>query len=41
MNPNEEVIQKLIKCINEEQIEVMDELFHEDAIMDWPNPVRK
>lgn len=36
MNPNEEVIKRLIKCINEGQIEVMDELFHEDAVMDWP-----
>ena len=41
MNPNEEVIQRLIKCINEEQIEVMDELFHEDAIMDWPQSGEK
>lgn len=41
MNPNEEVIQRLIKCINEEHIEVMDELFHEDAVMDWPQSGEK
>lgn len=41
MNSNEEVIKRLIKCINDEQIEVMDELFHEDAIMDWPQSGEK
>lgn len=41
MNPNEEVIKRLIKCINDEQIEVMDELFHEDAVMDWPQSGEK
>ena len=34
--PNEAVIERLIACINDRQVEVMDELFHEDATMDWP-----
>jgi len=29
-------VQRLIDCINARQIEVMDELFHDDATMDWP-----
>ena len=33
---NEAVIERLIQCINDRKIEVMDELFHEDAVMDWP-----
>jgi hypothetical protein len=33
---NEAVIERLIKCINDRKIEVMDELFHDDAVMDWP-----
>lgn len=33
---NRAVIERLIQCINERKIEVMDELFHEDAVMDWP-----
>lgn len=33
---NEAVIQRLIDCINNKRIEVMDELFLDDAIMDWP-----
>jgi ketosteroid isomerase-like protein len=33
---NEQVVERLIQCINERRIEVMDELFHEDAIMHWP-----
>ena len=33
---NKKVIQQLINCINDHKIEVMDELFHEDAVMDWP-----
>jgi ketosteroid isomerase-like protein len=33
---NEAVIHRLIGCINERKIEVMDELFHDDAVMDWP-----
>jgi ketosteroid isomerase-like protein len=33
---NEAVIQRLIACINDRKIEVMDELFHDDAVMDWP-----
>ncbi|KGN40944.1 hypothetical protein N801_10155 [Knoellia aerolata DSM 18566] len=30
------MIERLIACINDRQIEVMDELFHDDATMDWP-----
>lgn len=33
---NEVVVQRLIKCINDRKIEIMDELFRDDAIMDWP-----
>lgn len=33
---NEAVIERLIACINDRDIAVMDELFHDDATMDWP-----
>jgi ketosteroid isomerase-like protein len=33
---NERVIERLIDCINRRQVQVMDELFHDDAVMDWP-----
>jgi ketosteroid isomerase-like protein len=33
---NRDVIERLIGCINNRDISVMDELFHEDAVMDWP-----
>ncbi|MFP5416648.1 MAG: nuclear transport factor 2 family protein [Actinomycetes bacterium] len=33
---NEAVIERLIACINDRRVEVMDELFHDDATMDWP-----
>jgi ketosteroid isomerase-like protein len=33
---NREVVERLIQCLNDRKIEVMDELFHEDAVMDWP-----
>lgn len=33
---NEAVIERLIACINDRHIEVMDELFQDDATMDWP-----
>lgn len=33
---NEQVVERLIACINERRIEVMDELFHDDAVMHWP-----
>jgi ketosteroid isomerase-like protein len=36
MSENQKVIERLIGCINDKQIEIMDELFHEDAVMDWP-----
>ena len=36
-NPEHEaVVERLIACINDRDISVMDELFHEDAVMDWP-----
>jgi ketosteroid isomerase-like protein len=38
---NKKVIERLIKCINEKKIEVMDELFQEDAVMDWPQSGEK
>ena len=30
------VVERLVGCINERRVDVMDELFHEDAVMDWP-----
>jgi ketosteroid isomerase-like protein len=33
---NEKQVERLIECINDRRIEVMDELFHDDAEMDWP-----
>lgn len=33
---NRKVVERLIQCINDREIEVMDDLFHEDAVMDWP-----
>jgi ketosteroid isomerase-like protein len=33
---NEKVIERLIACINDRKIEVMDELFRDDAVMEWP-----
>jgi ketosteroid isomerase-like protein len=33
---NEAVIQRLIDCLNARDISVMDDLFHDDATMDWP-----
>lgn len=38
---NEAVIGRLIDCINDKKIEVMDELFHDDAVMDWPQSDEK
>ena len=38
---NETVIERLIACINSRKIEVMDELFHNDAVMDWPQSGEK
>jgi ketosteroid isomerase-like protein len=35
-NANENVVNRLIACINDRHIEVMDELFHDDALMHWP-----
>jgi ketosteroid isomerase-like protein len=33
---NKAVVKRLIQCINDRDIAIMDELFHEDALMDWP-----
>jgi ketosteroid isomerase-like protein len=33
---NETIVKRLIDCINDRHIEVMDELFHDDAVMHWP-----
>jgi ketosteroid isomerase-like protein len=33
---NRAVVERLIRCINDRQTAVMDELFHDDAVMDWP-----
>lgn len=33
---NEAVVERLVECLNAKDIGVMDELFHEDAVMDWP-----
>ncbi len=33
---NEKVVERLIGCINDRNVAVMDELFHEDAVMEWP-----
>ncbi|HSN43856.1 MAG TPA: nuclear transport factor 2 family protein [Propionibacteriaceae bacterium] len=33
---NRTVVERLIQCLNDKDIRVMDELFHEDSVMDWP-----
>jgi ketosteroid isomerase-like protein len=33
---NRETIERLFQCINDRKVEVTDELFHEDAVMEWP-----
>lgn len=33
---NESVVRRLVDAINSQQIAIMDELFHEDAVMEWP-----
>jgi ketosteroid isomerase-like protein len=33
---NRQTVERLIQCLNDRRIEVMDELFHEDAVMEWP-----
>jgi ketosteroid isomerase-like protein len=38
---NEAVIERLIACINDRKIVVMDDLFHDDAVMDWPQSGEK
>lgn len=38
---NTAVIDRLIACINDRDIGVMDELFHDDAVMDWPQSGEK
>lgn len=38
---NEAIVEQLIQCINDRKVDVMDELFHDDAIMDWPQSGEK
>lgn len=38
---NRAVVERLIACINDGQIQVMDELFWVDAVMDWPQSGEK
>lgn len=38
---NRRVVERLIECLNDRDIAVMDELFHEDAVMDWPQSGEK
>jgi ketosteroid isomerase-like protein len=33
---NVKVVERLIQCINDREISVMDEIFQDDAVMDWP-----
>jgi ketosteroid isomerase-like protein len=33
---NRRVVERLIQCLNDRQVEVMDDLFHDDAVMEWP-----
>lgn len=33
---NKKIVERLIQGLNDKKIEVMDEVFHDDAIMDWP-----
>lgn len=33
---NKQVVERLIACLNDRDVAVMDELFHEDAVMEWP-----
>ena len=33
---NESVVNRLWQAINSGQVEEMDQLFHEDAVMEWP-----
>lgn len=41
MSENRAVVERLFACLNARQVEVMDDLFHEDAIMDWPQSGEK
>lgn len=36
VDENRAVIERLVQCLNDKRVEVMDDLFHEDAVMDWP-----
>ncbi len=38
---NRKAVERLIECLNNKDIAVMDELFHEDAVMDWPQSGEK
>lgn len=33
---NKKIVERLIQGLNDKKVEVMDEVFHDDAIMDWP-----
>ena len=33
---NRRVVDRLIECINGRRVEAMDELFHDDAVIEWP-----
>ena len=33
---NESVVRRLVDAINTKQVQLMDDLFHEDAVMEWP-----
>ncbi len=33
---NENVVKRLVACLNDRRVELMDELFHDDAVMHWP-----
>lgn len=38
---NKQIVERLITCINERNVSVMDELFHDNAVMDWPQSGEK
>ncbi|WP_454041508.1 nuclear transport factor 2 family protein [Cellulosimicrobium sp. Marseille-Q8652] len=38
---NATVVRRLVECINARDVNVMDELFHDDAVMDWPQSGEK
>jgi len=38
---NAAVVQRLVDCLNARDVGVMDDLFHDDAVMDWPQSGEK